>query len=191
MARSLLPFRTLFVQRHPSPITPSVGTRGHGVKQAARHSGFALTDLLIAGALLILFSVGTMIAMVRINRTAAVNRNYVAAQAIVRNQIDQALAAEYTPTAVAPILAVTVTGADQDGDGEGDGELFQSDVPILVTRDTLIGNSQTAIITGNLYRHVAIVDATLKLRRVAFLLSYQYRGQTYRYRMTTLRAQDR
>jgi len=157
----------------------------------ARLSGFALTDLLIAGALLILFSVGTMIAMVRINRTAAVNRNYVAAQAIVRNQIDQALAATYTPTSVAAILAVTSAGADQDGDGEGDGELFQSDVPILVVRDTLIGNSQVAVITGNLYRHVAIVDATLQLRRVSFLLSYQYRGQTYRYRMTTLRAQDR
>jgi len=132
-----------------------------------------------------------MIAMVRINRTAAVNRNYVAAQAIVRNQIDQALAATYTPTSVAAILAVTAAGGDQDGDGEGDGELFQSDVPILVARDTLIGNSQVAVITGNLYRHVAIVDATLQLRRVSFLLSYQYRGRTYRYRMTTLRAQDR
>lgn len=129
--------------------------------------------------------------MVRINRTAAVNRNYVAAQAIVRNQIDQALAAAYTPDTTAAILAVTPAGADQDGDGEGDGELFQADVPILVTRDTLIGNAQSPVITGNLYRHVAIVDATLQLRRVSFLLAYQYRGQIYRYRMTTLRAQDR
>jgi hypothetical protein len=132
-----------------------------------------------------------MIAMVRINRIAAVNRNYVAAQAIVRNQIDQALAAAYTPDTTAPILAVTPAGADQDGDGEADGELFQANVPILVTRDTLIGNTQTPVITGNLYRHVAIVDATLQLRRVSFLLAYQYRGQIYRYRMTTLRAQDR
>lgn len=154
-------------------------------------AGFVLTDVMVAGALIMLFAVATMIAMIRINRTAAVNRNYVAAQAIVRSQIDQALCAAYTPDTVAPILATTGSGADCDGDGEGDGEVLQSNVPILVSRDTLIGNDQFAVVAGTIYRHVSVVDATLNLRRISVLLTYPYRGRTYSYRMTTLRAQDR
>ena len=157
----------------------------------AARDGFALTDLMVAGALIVLFAVATTIAMVRINRIAAVNRNYVAAEAIVRSQMDQALSATYTPETTAPILATTITGPDLDGDGEGDGELFQINVPILVSRDSLVGNDQVPVVTGNLFRHVSVVDATLQLRRVSFLLNYQYRGKTYSFGMTSLRAQDR
>jgi hypothetical protein len=174
--------KTFHLPRATSPQIPFLTGRPY-------HAGFVLADVIVAGALIMLFAVATTIAMVRINRTAAVNRNYVAAQAIVRSQIDQAMCAVFTPDTAAAVLAPTVAGADRDGDGEGDGELFQSNVPLLVSRDTLIGNDQISVVAGTLYRHVSVIDATLNLRRISMLLTYPYRGKTYAYRMTTLRAQ--
>lgn len=178
--------------RAPTQISsPKMRAFHSGCPEAtANRAAFVLIDVIVAGALIMLFAVATMIAMIRVNRTAAVNRNYVAAQAIVRSQIDQALCAAYTPLTVAPILATTGNGVDHDGDGDGDGEEFQTNVPILVSRDTLIGNDQFVVVAGTLYRHVSVVDATLNLRRISLLLTYPYRGGTYSYRMTTLRAQD-
>ena len=153
--------------------------------------GFVLADVLVGAAMIVFFAAGTAAAMTRVNTNAAVNRNNIAAQAIVRTQIDQALTASFTAEVTAAILSTTVSGADVDGDGEGDGELFQSDVPLIVARAGEGGSTPPRIVTGSLYRQVIVADVPLNLRRVSFLLSYPYRGRTYFYRMATLRAQDR
>ena len=162
-------------------------------KRGKQHSanGFVLTDVLVGAAMIVFFAVGTAAAMARVNTNAAVNRNSVAAQAIVRTQIDQALTATFTPEATAAILALTAVGADVDGDGEGDGELFQSNVPIIVARAPELNYTQQRIVAGSLYRQVLVAEPSLNVRRVSFLLRYQYRGTTYFYRLATLRAQDR
>jgi len=151
-------------------------------------NGFVLTDVLVGAATIVFFAVGTAAAMTRVNTNAAVNRNNIAAHAIVRTQIDQALTASFTPETTAAILLTTATGGDVDGDGEGDGELFQSNVPIIETPAGEGASTPQRIVTGSLYRQVIVAGAPLNLRRVSFLLSYPYRGRTYFYRMATLRA---
>ena len=157
-------------------------------------SAFALLEILVGGAVLAIFAISANYAMSVFNRNATVNRNYVAAEAIVRNYIDQALSADWTPDSTPAILtdtsAATGTSTDRDGDGEADGELYVANVPLITTRDSLTGNSQNSVIAGNLYRQVTIVDATLKIARVNFTLVFTCRNKSYSYRLATLKAQD-
>lgn len=150
----------------------------------------------MAGAVLTVFAVAANYSMLTFNRTAAVTRNYVAAQMVVRDCIGQALAADYTPTSTPAILATTAEGSDIDGDGETDGVLYDptggtaTEVPLLYKRDTLSGNAQQTVLTGKLYRKVRTVSSTLKILEVSFLMKTTYRGKDYYYKMATLKAQD-
>jgi hypothetical protein len=159
-------------------------------------AGLSLLEMLIAGAVLTIFAVGANYSMLTFNRTAAVTRNYVAAQMIVRDCIGQALAADYTPTSTPAILAATTGTSDIDSDGEADGDLYDPaggtnyDVPLIYKRDTLSGNSQQTVLTGKLYRRVRTVDSTLKILEVSFVMKTTYRGKNYYYKMATLKAQD-
>ncbi len=157
-------------------------------------SAFAMLEVLVGGAVLAIFAVTANYAMSIFNRNATINRNYLAAEAIVRNYLDQALAADWTPDSTPAILTDTssATGAstDRDGDGEADGELYIANVPLITTRDSLTGNNQNSVIAGNLYRQVTVVDAALKIARVNFTLVFTYRNKSYSYRLATLKAQD-
>ncbi|HSH94026.1 MAG TPA: hypothetical protein VK968_07760 [Roseimicrobium sp.] len=163
---------------------------------STRSAGLSILEMLVAGAVLTIFAVGASYSMLTFNRTATVTRNYVAAQAIVRDCIGQALAADYTPTTTPAILATTAAGSDIDGDGETDGVLYDPaggtnyDVPLLYKRDTLVSNVQQAALTGQLYRKVRTVDSSLKILEVSFLMKITYRTKNYYYKMATLKAQD-
>jgi hypothetical protein len=164
-----------------------------------RCAGLSILEMLVAGAVLTIFAVGANYSMLTFNRNATVTRNYAAAQAMVRDYTDQALAADYTSTATAPILTVTAAGTDIDGDGEADGVLFDPadpvsgtnyTLPLVYKRDSAAAYVQQSVVTGQIYRRVRLVDATLKILEVNFLLKFTYRGKNYFTRMAALKAQD-
>lgn len=159
-------------------------------------AGLSILEMLVAGVVLTIFAVGANYAMLTFNRNATTTRNYAAAQAIVRDYIDQALAADYTSAVTDPIVATTVAGTDIDGDGQADGVLFDPaggtsfNLPLVYMRDSATGFTQQTVVTAQIYRRVRVVDATLNIREVNFLLRFLQRGRPYYVRMATLKARD-
>jgi hypothetical protein len=151
----------------------------------------------MAGALLTIFAIGAAATFTTMNRIASRNRTAVVAQAVLQNYADEALAASYTAASTPAILATTADGTDIDGDSEGDGELYASDVPLLMTRDSKTTNTQNPILVANIYRHCTVVNSTLQILRVSFLIRYRENGtptgttgKPFSYRLTILKARD-
>jgi type II secretory pathway pseudopilin PulG len=153
--------------------------------------GFSLLETLFAGSILAVFALGAAGTFNVMNRLASSTRIAVAAQNAVRSYIDEATAADYTPTSTPAILGNTAVGTDIDGDGEGDGEVHASTVPLVVARDSKTGGVQNSVVTGTVYRHATTVDNNLGIQRVAFLIRYTYRGKHYYYRVATLKAREK
>jgi type II secretory pathway pseudopilin PulG len=153
--------------------------------------GFSLLETLIAGSILAVFALGTAGTFNVMNRLAGNTRIAISAQNVVRGYIDEAMAADYSPTSTPSILANSGTGTDIDGDGEVDGDVYASNVPLIVTRDSKTAGVQNNVVTGTVYRHCTTVDATLGIQRVNFLIRYTLRGKNYYNRIACLKAREK
>ena len=147
---------------------------------------FSVIEALTAGTILAGFALSTTWAFSMANRIASTTRNRVVAASVVHGYLDEALASDWTSTVTPPILAITAAGTDIDGDGVA----YAGNVPLLTMRDTQVSNLQKPVLTGTVYRQCLLVNSTLKIVRVSFLIGYSYRGKNYHYRMTALKAQE-
>lgn len=154
-------------------------------------AGFSLLETLFAGSILAVFALGAAGTFNVMNRLASNTRVAVAAQNIVRSYVDEAMAADYSPSATPAILANSSAGTDIDGDGEADGDLHASNVPLIVTRDSKTGGVQNSVVTGTVYRHCITVNSTLGVQQVSFLIRYALDGKFYYQRIATLKAREK
>lgn len=159
----------------------------------ARAAGFTLVELLIGISLLATFSLTATYALASFNRNAAVNRNATAGTSIVQDRMDRVITVPYNlSSGTPPSLVVTADGVDLNGDGAPDGVVDETDVPIVVTRDS----SQATVVRGTLYRRVTAVGMSYGLTtdtdllQVQYLLQYRYRGRDAYARLVSLKARD-
>jgi type II secretory pathway pseudopilin PulG len=159
------------------------GNRGRG--------GFTIPEVVVAAIILLLLAESVFICFSVANRRASATRVDILAAAIVRERIDRALTEPWTVATSPPaILATNAPGTDLNGDGAGDGSLYESNLPILIARDSKTGNTNKAIISGNLYRQASMVDTNISMIRVSFLLEYEHAGRTKYQGAATLRVRD-
>lgn len=137
---------------------------------------------MIATVVILIAGVGGVQTLLTVNREAANMRMLSNARAVVQRNIDTALGVPLDSGTTPAILAITSsTGSPYDDDGGGDN---------LVNIVNL--RSGATLLTGTLTR-IVVAEANpdnADIRRVTFQLGYAYRGRSFTYQMTTLRAQD-
>jgi len=121
-------------------------------------------------------------ALAMMNAKASAMRILNNARAVVQRNIDTAMGAPYSTTAVPAILATTpATGTVYVDDGSGNLENV-----------VYLSNGTSTLVTGTLTRTVvaAANSESQALLSITFSLTYTYRKHNYTYSMTTLRAPD-
>ncbi len=147
-----------------------------------RAGGFTLVQVMIAAAIMVVVGVSSISTLLTVNREAATARVYSNARAIVQRNMDAALVAPFSSTSTPAILATTgSSGALYDEDGDGS-----------YTENVVDTRSGNVLVTGTLNRTV-VAEAnsdSAPIFRITFQLNYTFRGRSYSYHMTSLRAQD-
>ena len=169
---------------------------GHlSISKKRSNGAFTLLEAVTASALLAIFAIGAAATYSTMNSVAGRTRTAVVAQTVLRNYVDEAMAAVYntsTPPSILVVTSDTAAGAtDEDGDGEKDGVRWPNattEIPLLVTRDSKTGNVQNNLVTAQVFRHCKVVDSSLNLLRVTFLVKYTERGKTYYQKLSVLKA---
>ena len=169
------------------PLHPQRGRRG-----------FSLVEVMVAVAILGMLGGTVFMAMCRLHRNAADNRNYVSAQIILRNAIDQALTrgwddADYPNGIIAPTITDNTVPYDSSAGSwvqwnpfsEADTWNAAETVPIYSDQVDASRN-----VSGRIYRKVQFVTGTDYLLWVTIRLDYTYDGKAHSQRMVTLRSAD-
>ncbi len=168
------------------------------IQRLRRCGGFSLVEVMVAATILIMIGGTAFMALSRLHRNAAENRNYACAQIVLRNAVDQALTRGWNNSAApAGILEPTVPGnggvfyTNPDGwhqwnpysasDDTGPSAL----VPIYSDQMDPSRN-----ISGQLFRKVQYVTGTNSLLWVTMRLDYTYDGRPYSTQLATVRALD-
>ena len=146
-----------------------------------RRLAFTLPEVVIAGAILALFVVGSVATMAQINRWAAGARLRTLALALAQQKTDEVLTTAWqTATGRPAVLTAgtnTETGLQLNNDGynaaSGLSSAFTNlDTPVPATRITTITNVSTRTV------------------RAVVTVSFTYRSRPYNVSLTTLRAID-
>jgi type II secretory pathway pseudopilin PulG len=148
-----------------------------------RPAGFTLVQVMVAAAIIVMVGLGSVQALMLMNRKAATMRLMNNARAVVQRNIDTAMGVPFTSTSTPAILATTTSsGSVYDDDAGGDN----------LVNIALLRAGTSAWIKGTLTRTVVAESNAdnADIRRVTFSLSYTYRGKVYSFAMTTLRTQD-
>ena len=153
---------------------------------------------MVAVAILATLGGTVFMAMCRLHRNAADNRNYGSAQIILRNAIDQALTrgwddAEYPTGIIAPTITDNTLPFDSSGGSwvqwnpfsEADTWNAAETVPIYSDQMDASRN-----VSGRLFRKVQFVTGTDYLLWVAMRLDYTYDGKAHSQQMVTVRSAD-
>ncbi len=160
--------------------------------------GFSLVEVMVAVAILGMLGGTVFMAMCRLHRNAADNRNYASAQIILRNAVDQALTRGWDDSeSPNGIIAPTVPGNTAPYDAgasywnrwnpfsESDSWPSPTTVPVYSDQMDVSRN-----VSGRLYRKVQFVTGTDYLLWVTMRLDYTYDGKAHSQQMVTLRAAD-
>ena len=142
---------------------------------------FTLPEVVIAGAILALFVVGSVATMAQINRWAAGARLRTLALALAQQKADEVLTTAWQTATGRPAVLTTgtntETGLQLNNDGYNAGTGLSSaftnlDTPVPATRTT------------------TITDVSTRTVRAVVTVSFSYRNRPYNVSLTTLRAID-
>lgn len=161
-------------------------------------SGFSLVEVMVAATILVIIGGTAFMALSRLHRNAAENRNYACAQIVLRNTIDQALTRGWNDSAAPTgIIAPTIAGSAGAYDS-GAGGWTQWN-PYSASDDTSPGAlvpvysdqmDPSRNIGGMLFRKVQYVTGSSSLLWVTLRLDYAYDGKPYSTQLATVRALD-
>lgn len=172
--------------------------QSHPIRPCKGRAGFSLVEVMVAATVLVIIGGTAFMALGRLHRNAAENRNYACAQIVLRNAIDQALTRGWNDAASpSGILAPTIAGSGgaydsstggwtqwnpySASDDSGPGAL----VPVYSDQMDPARN-----ISGMLFRKVQYVTGTDSLLWVTLRLDYTYDSKACSNQMATVRALD-
>ena len=143
--------------------------------------GITLPEVVIAGAVLALFVVGSVSAMAQINRWAATARLRTLAMALVQQKIDQILTTPWSVLGTTPAILTA-------------GTTTETNLPL--NYDAF--NNETGLSSAFTNLDVQVIDTrtttltSISSRMVSALVTvnYTYRNHSYSLSMTTLRSSD-
>ena len=147
----------------------------------ARACAFALTEILITAAIIIVVGATAMYALSMINKYAASSRVQAAAAAVVQHQIDQILTrGPYVPTNTPPDIPAVLTN----------GATVTDNVPVFTDPE-----NGKVLVAGTLTTTIANSGATwngapLNVLKAGVTLTYTFAGKGFKVTMDTLRAPD-
>ena len=161
-------------------------------------AGFSLVEVMVAATVLVIIGGTAFMALGRLHRNAADNRNYACAQIVLRNAIDQALTRGWNDAAApSGIIAPTIPGSSAAYDSSASGwtqwnPYSASDetgpsAMVAVYSDQM---DPARNISGILSRKVQYVTGTASLLWVTLRLDYAYDSKAYSHQMATVRALD-
>ena len=147
-----------------------------GVIGCAAHKashGFAIAEVVVAAALLVVTSVAGTAALLRANRTAALARVVNAAKAEALSRIQEVSQCAFAPDALPPVIPTVLNIG-------------------TTTTAVDLGSPATDLksIPGTLTWTVAAVPGAVSTRSARCTVNYQYLGRTRSYELYTFKSAD-
>lgn len=144
-------------------------------------AGFTLIEVAVAVAVISIFVAGAVLALVQMNRYAAISRLQTLAQALAQQRVDEILSTQW-------ILGQPRPAALNAG--------TRTDANLPLNNDPL--NSQTGLsslftdldVAVNATRVSEITDLSARQCRAVVTVTYNFRNRPYQIRLSTLRATD-
>jgi type II secretory pathway pseudopilin PulG len=143
--------------------------------------GFTLAEVIIAGAVLALFIVGSVSAMAQINRWASVARLRTLALAVTQQKIDQIMTTSWS--VLAPTPTVLTAGTTTETNLPLNNDSFNNETGL----SSAFSNLDTP---ESVTRVTQVTSLATRTVRAVVTVTYTYRGRAYSVSMTTLRASD-
>ena len=175
-----------------------VNISAHSLHPRRGRGGFSLVEVMVAVAILGMLGGTVFMAMCRLHRNAADNRNYASAQIILRNAIDQALTrgwddSEYPDGIIAPTITDDSLPYDSSGNNWVQWNMFsESDTSSPAEMVPVYSDQMdpSRNVSGRLYRKVQFVTNSSDLLWVTMRLDYTYDGKAHSQQMVTVRSAD-
>lgn len=140
-------------------------------------AGLTLLEAVLAILILAIGTASALTALTTLNTYSIINRNRVAALAVLQSRVEEFLSEPFTGNATSGPLMIGT----------------RSEIVPIVTVTS--NNSTQTWLSGNLVTTVSDASRTiggnnLRLLRASFSLTHTYRGRTYTLTQSTLRAND-
>ncbi len=162
------------------------GSREQGL---ARHRAFTLVEVLVATALLGLLAGSSIWTLTQANNYASVTRLYTGAETVAQNRIDRILSdgpfnpqTGEIPDVIKIPLAAGGTSTDSD-----DPEIYNEPSPAKGIPHIVYGKLTTTITKVNATGKAGI---DLNLYSATVVVTYTFRGKSYRVQLNAMRASD-
>ncbi len=148
-----------------------------------KHAGLTIVETLASILVLAIATSASFTALTTLNNFAILNRNSVAALALVQDAVEEFLSEPFT-SIIPPNSPLSL------------GNRTRENVPIVIDRRTglpsLTGNLLISVSDGSLDASgdEIVGRESLRLLRATYTLSYSLRGRTYTVSQSTMRAND-
>jgi type II secretory pathway pseudopilin PulG len=158
-----------------------LGCGGYGLLRSG-NAGLTLVEILIAAALLAVFTAGTVSAVTQMNRYATASRLSTLALAVAQQRIDEVLTTSWQLSQPRPGVLTLGTATEPNLPLNDDAfNSARSDLRSLFTElDLRVPASRTTEIT----------EVSPRIVRAVVTVTFTYRNRPYQVSLTTLRASD-
>ncbi len=173
-------------------------SQAHPDRPFRGRAGFSLVEVMVASTVLVIIGGTAFMALSRLHRNAAENRNYACAQIVLRNAIDEVLTRGWNNSAApSGIIEPTIAGSGGAFDtgttgwhqwnpySASDDTSPSAQVPVY--SDQMVPSRN---INGKLFRKVQYVTGKNSLLWVTMRMDYTYDGRPYSTELATVRALD-
>jgi prepilin-type N-terminal cleavage/methylation domain-containing protein len=146
-----------------------------------QREGFTFVEIIVAMAVLVLFSASALTALTQYNRYATASRLRAHALALAQQRIDEVLTTPWRYNATRPALLTVGAHTDNNLVLNADDKNNQTALKSTFT-------SLAAPVTST--RVTQITDLTTRTLRADVTVTFVYAGRTYTISLTTIRASD-